>query len=147
MSNRFKIEGTQLTEDMVNHPTHYMSNLSGVECINITEHYNFNLGNALKYLFRHEKKNGLEDLKKAVWYVNREMERVLLGGKSFVPDSKADESLWLWLEYEPESDIKTSFKLIAYHVDSPWLVQHLARAVSLIEKEIKKRNRGETPSN
>lgn len=62
--------------DMVNHPPHYTKHPSGVECIQITEHFNFNLGNAIKYIWRHDNKNGLEDLKKAQWYLNREIARL-----------------------------------------------------------------------
>lgn len=60
--------------DMVNHPPHYTSHPSGVECIQITEHMGFNLGNALKYLWRADlKHDAVEDLEKAVWYINREL--------------------------------------------------------------------------
>jgi len=62
--------------DPVNHPTHYTDHPSGVECITITEHMNFCLGNALKYIWRADlKADAIEDLKKAVWYINREIER------------------------------------------------------------------------
>lgn len=60
--------------DPVNHPTHYTSHPSGVECIQITQHMSFVLGNALKYIWRADLKNGLEDLKKAAWYINKEIE-------------------------------------------------------------------------
>lgn len=62
--------------DMINHPPHYISHPSGVECITITEHYNFNVGNAIKYLWRANEKAGIEDLKKAQWYVAREIKRL-----------------------------------------------------------------------
>ena len=63
--------------DMVNHPTHYTSHPSGVEVIQITEHMNFCLGNAIKYILRSEHKGRqIEDLKKAIWYLNREIERL-----------------------------------------------------------------------
>ena len=62
--------------DNVNNPKHYNSHPSGVECIQVTEHMTFNLGNVVKYLWRTEHKNGLEDLKKAQWYLNREVERI-----------------------------------------------------------------------
>ena len=62
--------------DPVNHPRHYTSHPSGIECIQITEHMTFNIGNAMKYLWRASEKNGLEDLRKAAWYVNREIERL-----------------------------------------------------------------------
>lgn len=59
--------------DMVNHPPHYTAHPSGVECIQITEHMGFCLGNAMKYLWRADLKNGVEDLKKARWYIEREI--------------------------------------------------------------------------
>jgi len=62
--------------DVVNHPPHYTSHPSGVECIQITEHMGFNLGNALKYVWRADlKNNAIEDLEKARWYINRELEK------------------------------------------------------------------------
>lgn len=67
------IWGEPQMEDIVNHPKHYTSHPSGVECIQITEHMNFNLGNAMKYIWRNEGKNGIEDLKKAAWYIDREI--------------------------------------------------------------------------
>lgn len=63
--------------DPVNHPRHYTSHPSGVECIAITEHENFCIGNAIKYLWRAgEKGHKIEDLEKAAWYVNREIQRL-----------------------------------------------------------------------
>ena len=62
--------------ETVNHPPHYTVHPSGVECIQITEHMSFNIGNAMKYLWRADHKNGIEDLRKAVWYVQREIERL-----------------------------------------------------------------------
>lgn len=61
--------------DPVNHPAHYTAHPSGVECIQITEHMSFCLGNAVKYLWRADLKNGVEDLEKARWYISREIER------------------------------------------------------------------------
>jgi hypothetical protein len=62
--------------DSVNHPPHYNSHPSGVECIDVVEHMGFNLGNAIKYIWRADDKgNALEDLQKAAWYVTREIER------------------------------------------------------------------------
>ena len=62
--------------DPVNHPAHYTWLPNGVEVIDITETFNFNLGNALKYIMRHEHKgNPMEDLKKARWYIDREISR------------------------------------------------------------------------
>ena len=63
--------------DPVNHPQHYTSHPSGVECIQITEHMNFCLGNAVKYIWRaDEKDDKIENLKKARWYLDREIGRL-----------------------------------------------------------------------
>jgi hypothetical protein len=68
--------------DNVNHPQHYTSHPSGIECIQITEYMNFCLGNAIKYIWRAGVKNKdtIQDLKKAVFYINREIYR--LGGNN-----------------------------------------------------------------
>lgn len=63
--------------DPVNHPPHYTGHPSGVECITVAEHFNFNRGNALKYLWRAGAKgDALDDLRKARWYVDREIQRL-----------------------------------------------------------------------
>ena len=68
------------TDDAINHPTHYTSHPSGVECIDIAEHMNFCLGNALKYIWRAGLKgDAVEDLKKARWYIDREIGRLERG--------------------------------------------------------------------
>jgi hypothetical protein len=60
--------------DAVNHPSHYNSHPSGVECVDIAEHYGFNIGNTIKYLWRAGLKgDAIEDLKKARWYLDREI--------------------------------------------------------------------------
>lgn len=61
--------------DPVNHPKHYTNHPSGIECIQITRHMDFNLGNAVKYIWRADLKNGVEDLKKAIWYLKDEIEK------------------------------------------------------------------------
>lgn len=63
-------------QDSVNHPDHYTKHPSGVECIQITEHMGFNLGNAVKYIWRCDfKHDAIEDLRKAAFYINREIAR------------------------------------------------------------------------
>lgn len=71
--------------DNVNHPKHYNSHPSGVECIAIVRHYNFNVGNVFKYLWRHglkheqgvnDRQKAIEDLRKAQFYLNDEIERL-----------------------------------------------------------------------
>jgi Protein of unknwon function (DUF3310) len=63
--------------DQVNHPPHYNANPSGVECITVIEHMTFNIGSAMKYLWRAGEKGDLiTDLHKAEWYIRREIARV-----------------------------------------------------------------------
>ena len=71
-------------DSKVNHPKHYNSNPSGIECIDVVEHMNFNIGNAMKYLWRLGGKVGTHearetDLRKAKWYIERELERTSNG--------------------------------------------------------------------
>lgn len=62
--------------EAVNHPAHYNAHPSGIECITVVEHMGFNVGNAIKYLWRADEKGApIEDLRKAAWYVQREIER------------------------------------------------------------------------
>ena len=66
-------------KDMVNHPVHYTSDPSGVECIEITRHRNFNIGNAFKYLWRAGLKSEetvIQDLRKAIFYIEDEIKRI-----------------------------------------------------------------------
>lgn len=75
----FEYVGAKVEEDNVNHPKHYCSHPSNIECITITRHYPFSIGNAIKYLWRaglkkdaslEDKQKEIEDLKKAIWYIN-----------------------------------------------------------------------------
>jgi hypothetical protein len=63
--------------DPVNNPAHYTNHPSGIECIQVTEHMNFNRGNAVKYIWRcGDKGKPEEDLRKAIWYLEREIARL-----------------------------------------------------------------------
>ncbi len=65
-----------MIHDPVNHPKHYTSHPSNIECIQITEHMGFCLGNAMKYIWRADlKSDAIEDLEKAIWYIQREIDR------------------------------------------------------------------------
>ncbi|WP_372918729.1 DUF3310 domain-containing protein [Sandarakinorhabdus sp.] len=69
-----------MSHDPVNHPRHYTQHASGVECIQITEHMGFCLGNAVKYIWRAAlKADAVEDLMKARWYLDREIARLQSG--------------------------------------------------------------------
>lgn len=66
-------------DDEVNHPGHYTTHPSGIECITITRHHDFAIGNAIKYLWRaglKDSDNEIQDLEKAVWYINDKIEQL-----------------------------------------------------------------------
>lgn len=67
-----------IEHDPVNHPDHYTRHPSGIECIQITRWFNFNLGNAIKYIWRANLKSSdpRQDLRKAIWYLNDEIARI-----------------------------------------------------------------------
>ena len=63
--------------DPVNHPEHYTSHPSGIECIDVVESMGFCVGNAIKYLWRAGMKgSAIVDLRKARWYIDREIARL-----------------------------------------------------------------------
>ena len=77
-----------MKKDNINHPSHYTSHPSGIECIEIAEHHDFCIGNAIKYLWRaglksedgiSKKEKQIEDLKKAIWYIKREIKHLSNG--------------------------------------------------------------------
>ena len=72
-------------KDLVNSPDHYTSHPSGIECIEISQYYNFCIGNAIKYLWRNglkqeqglgSKDKQIQDLQKALWYIKREIQNL-----------------------------------------------------------------------
>lgn len=68
----------EVDPDNVNHPKHYTSHPSGIECIEVVRHMSFNLGNVIKYLWRDgikDTETPLQDLKKAAWYLQDEITR------------------------------------------------------------------------
>ena len=65
-----------VAEDPIN-PSHYRRHPSGIECIEVTRHLNFNVGNAIKYIWRYQDKGDpVENLKKAQWYLDDEIRRL-----------------------------------------------------------------------
>jgi hypothetical protein len=68
------------SNDPVNHPAHYAERVPNIEAIEVTQHFNFNRGNAIKYIWLAGSKGGLDkeidDLKKARWYIEKEIDRL-----------------------------------------------------------------------
>lgn len=73
----------EVKDKMVSHPPHYQSE-TGLEVIDVIEAFTFDLqgieavdtANVIKYICRWSKKNGIQDLKKAMWYLNHLIERL-----------------------------------------------------------------------
>ena len=69
-------KGNSSKSDPVNNPTHYKNHPSGIECIEITKHMSFCIGNAMKYLWRADEKGApIQDLRKAIRYIEIEIQR------------------------------------------------------------------------
>lgn len=66
----------EVDHDPVDHPRHYVNHPSGLECIEITRHLPFDIGNAVKYVWRADLKNGHEDYRKALWYLDDAIDHV-----------------------------------------------------------------------
>lgn len=85
MEKQIYVARAEPRKDMVNHPAHYNSHPSGIECIEIVRHHNFNIGNAIKYLWRCGIKTeegidiqdkSIEDLQKAIFYIQDEIKKL-----------------------------------------------------------------------
>lgn len=76
--NKKTMANRELVDDMVNHPPHY--NQKGIECIDAIEAatdtgFEYYLqGNIMKYIWRYRYKDGIQDLEKASWYLNKLIE-------------------------------------------------------------------------
>ena len=70
-------ENCTCDKDPVKHPSHYTDVVPGIECIDVTQWFNFNKGNAIKYIWRSGKKDDeVQDLKKAIEYLQIEIKRI-----------------------------------------------------------------------
>ena len=129
-------------KDNVNHPKHYTSDPSGIECIDITRHRNFNVGNAIKYLWRAGLKidadkssinKQIEDLEKAVWYIVDEIHR--LGFRCTV---KTD-SINTCLPIDNESIIDTALNYQMKVADKDVTILGLSKGNDVVRSEINDR--------
>lgn len=129
-------------KDNVNHLKHYTSDPSGIECIDITRHRNFNVGNAIKYLWRAGLKidadkssinKQIEDLEKAVWYIVDEIHR--LGGRCTV---KTD-SINTCLPIDNESIIDTALNYGMKVADKDVTILGLSKGNNAVRSEINDR--------
>lgn len=129
-----------MSNDHIDHPAHYNSHPSGVEAIELTEVLGFNLGNALKYIIRHEHKGAaLDDLRKARWYVRREADRDPPQPRHVSDVVERENSFSLFVEAEPSPFVKNVAWLIwnAAQYQSPQTI--LVAAEEMLCQEIARR--------
>ena len=123
-----------MSYDNVNHPKHYvMAQKSFIlEPIDICEKYSFCQGNAIKYLLRYENKNGVEDLKKALWYLNRISNKNL---EIWYPDGGLDKALIKL--YEKSHPI--AYMVMAGYIDNAKnaVEEAIAKAAEPLDKAVK----------
>lgn len=97
--------------DPVSKPKHYNSHPSGLEVIEVTRHCTFDIGNAIKYLMRHNLKgNPEQDLRKALWYLNDHIAHD--SDNELIPD-QAYQNLLKMASYEKNEEIRIILMLIA----------------------------------
>ncbi|WP_457095111.1 DUF3310 domain-containing protein [Mycobacteroides abscessus] len=87
--------------DLINHPPHYTLHPSGIECIWVTRLMTYTCGNAVKYVWRTDHKNGKQDLEKAIWYLE---DAVRHADPVFLPNwyEEAVDKLDHVMEYESD---------------------------------------------
>lgn len=129
--------------DNVNHPKHYTSHPSGIECIEVSRYLSFSLGSAYKYLFRRENKNDLlENLRKADWYLREELTHL-------VRPSAGDASLKaaaVISAHEPWPYSEIMYLIASAPQTMDWSTS-LGRAQSLLSAEIQRLEKEATDGN
>lgn len=113
-------------KEQINHPSHYNSHPSKIECIEMIRRFDFNLGSSFKYLYRRdEKENLIQDIKKALWYVQDELKirNAQKGVYCFFARLLNIPNLFKYVEYRKRSKLVSnvvshetnSFTPIIYH--------------------------------
>lgn len=135
----------------VHSPSHYTSHPSGIECIQVTRHMNFNLGNAVKYLWRNGLKDGqpaVQDLEKAIWYIQDEIDKMHRAAVKnriseiktdianyLADESKADKMLFLDTETTGLDGAARIIQLAIIDEDGDTIVNTLLDTYDLISPE------------
>lgn len=120
-----------IEHDPVNHPRHYVAHPSGIECIEITRHLPFDIGNAVKYIWRADLKNGDQDYRKALWYLDDAIANApaIVSETSFITTyahlSQVTRKLALVIEAEPRADHRIFYRHVA--------AGDIVRAAALVE--------------
>jgi Protein of unknwon function (DUF3310) len=130
--------------DPVNHPRHYTQHPSGIECIELIEDSGLLVGNAIKYLWRYNLKNGLEDLQKSRWYVERELDRREQDPRPiWVYTEHSMRAYEKWYEAEPDGPVRDAIwclKMSETLDDARVMLRKALKYISdLVFEEVKKR--------
>jgi hypothetical protein len=110
--------------DIINHPPHYNNHPSGVETLEVTRLCGFSMGNAIKYCWRYADKNGVEDLKKARFY----LKDLLATGQASRPPFKANELL--------RQVVAADHDLLRIELLGRIRYGQIAEAIALISREV-----------
>jgi hypothetical protein len=122
--------------DPVNHPKHYSVHPSGIEAIEICEHFSFTVGNAIKYLWRAgQKGNALEDIKKALWY----LERAVKAGDGYAISESLAWKIAMVVAAEPDSALgRALMRLVGAAAEEVRRPRKTALALEVLAQELKK---------
>ncbi|MFW0120307.1 DUF3310 domain-containing protein [Rothia sp. P5764] len=129
--------------DLINHPPHYTQHPSGIESIKIAQMGGFNLGNAIKYLYRHEHKGDpISDLKKARFYLQRltELDAIQIELINSHDTQGAINQIQEVLKHEPaNTPLHHALRLlqtIIFSAGSPSIQIHGPKAVQAINQKL-----------
>lgn len=125
--------------DIVNHPPHYNSHPSGIECIEFTRNMNFNLGNAFKYWWRRNDKDSYEEnVAKCIWYIRDEIKRQSNPYVSFpILFNLMMDKLSRVMKHETVRTNTVYINLI--EATQTYVPDLLERTIELIEEELRER--------
>ena len=122
----------------VNHPIHY--NQHAVEAIEIIENFNFCLGNAIKYIMRYPYKEGSQDLNKALWYLERQVNSSI--SRVITPERKLLNNIELLIRSEGNKDLKVVYQnIFSYQFEGghPKVIWESIEILRKLEEEVRKR--------
>jgi hypothetical protein len=106
----------EVMSNPIDHPQHYVGHVSGVECIDVAEGFQFNLANVIKYVWRHgEKGTSRQDIEKALWYLRREMNNRKLPPDEL--DERATNAIEQLQLKSPDDDMTTAMVIAAEQDD------------------------------
>jgi len=127
--------GNEIDPDGIVHPVHYNMHPCGLEVCEVTDYLDFNLGSLFKYVVRHDLKNGHHDVKKAIWYAEREVQNE--SWRTFDPDSdrglELEIALSKFIDAEPDQRVHDVLDALYALLFGPGLPDDLVAACKSLE--------------